>query len=79
MRAGSAPCASSLEVPCTNTGHLPVDRLHLIEKKQDKATNFSLTLKIEGVKRESFFDNFLSFSGWCGVRGSSAVTFSIAK
>ena len=38
---------------------------------------FSLTLKLEGVKRYSFFDNDPSFSGWCGVRGSSEVTFRL--
>jgi hypothetical protein len=37
--------------------------------------SFSLTLYLEGVQTHSFFDNFLSFSGWCGVRGSSEVTF----
>ncbi|HKU25922.1 MAG TPA: hypothetical protein VJQ54_10655 [Candidatus Sulfotelmatobacter sp.] len=41
--------------------------------------SFSLTEKIEGVKTYSFFDSFLSFSGWCGVRGSSEVTFSDRK
>jgi hypothetical protein len=27
----------------------------------------------------SFFDSFLSFSGWSGVRGSSEVTLYIAQ
>jgi hypothetical protein len=36
--------------------------------------DFRLTLFLEGVKKQSFFDSFLSFSGWCGVRGSSQVT-----
>ena len=40
---------------------------------------FSLTQNLEGVKRHSFFDTFLSFSGWCGVRGSSEVTFLIER
>jgi hypothetical protein len=30
-----------------------------------------LTIFLKGVKTDSFFDSFLSFSGWCGVRGSS--------
>jgi hypothetical protein len=38
--------------------HLPVNGLHSIGKKQDRADGFSLTLKIEGVKTESFFDIF---------------------
>jgi hypothetical protein len=56
---------------CTKSGHPPVDTLHLIENKSDKDAHFSLTLKLESVKGLSFFDSFLSFSGWCGVRGSS--------
>jgi hypothetical protein len=64
---------------CTKSGHRPVDAVQLIENKRDKAANFSLTLKLKGVKTESFFDNFLSFSGWCGVRGSSVVTFALRK
>jgi len=39
-----------------------------------RGRDFSLTVFVEGVKRQSFFDSFLSFSGWCGVRGSSVVT-----
>jgi hypothetical protein len=62
---------------CTNIGHEPVDRLHLADSKWDKAHGFSLTLKLEGVKRHSFFDNVPSFAGWCGVRGSSKVTFRL--
>jgi hypothetical protein len=37
--------------------------------------DFPLTKIIEGVKTNSFFDRFLSFSDWRGVRGSSGVTF----
>jgi hypothetical protein len=40
---------------------------------------FSLTRKIKRVKTQSFFDSFLSFTGWCGVRGSSKVTFLTAR
>jgi hypothetical protein len=64
---------------CTKSGHPPVDALHSIENKSDKVAQFSLTPEIEGVQTESFFDSFLSFSGWCGVRGSSSVTLNIAK
>jgi hypothetical protein len=56
-----------------------VDGLHSIENTADKSTHFSLTAKLEGVQKESFFDSFLGFSGWCGVRGSSEVTLNIAK
>jgi hypothetical protein len=64
---------------CTKSGHPPVDGLHTIENKSDRGAHFSLTQKLEGVQKESFFDSFLSFSGWCSVRGSSAVTLNIAK
>ena len=47
----------------------------LLKTQAVRSAYFSLTEFIEGVKRQSFFDNFLSFSGWCGVRGSSEVTF----
>jgi len=56
-----------------------VDGLHSIDKKVLASCDFSLTGKIEGVKTQSFFDNFLSFSGWCHVRGSSTVTFFAAR
>jgi hypothetical protein len=62
-----------------NSSRMPVDGLHSIEKTILTNLYFSLTLRIEGVKRQSFFDSFLSFSGWCGVRGSSKVTFLTAR
>jgi hypothetical protein len=34
---------------------------------------FSLTLKIGSVNTYSFFETFLSFAGWCSVRGSSKI------
>jgi hypothetical protein len=40
---------------------------------------FLLTIKIESVETESFFDNFLSFSGWCGVPGLKRSHPFIAK
>jgi hypothetical protein len=64
---------------CTKSGHPPVDGLHSIENKADKAARFLLTAELESVQRESFFDSFSGFSGWCGVRGSSWVTLNIAK
>ena len=62
-----------------NSVHRVVNRLHLPADKGDTVVHFSLTIKIEGVKTESFFDNFLSFPGWCGVRGSSRVALRIAR
>jgi hypothetical protein len=41
--------------------HHPVDGLHSLEKAAHRATLFRLTQKIEGVKTESFFDNFPKF------------------
>jgi hypothetical protein len=38
-------------MPCTKSGHRPVDAVQLIENKRDKAANFSLTLKSKGVKQ----------------------------
>jgi hypothetical protein len=64
---------------CTKSGQWPVDGLHSIENATDKAAHFRLTPKLERVQRKSFFDSFLSFSGWCGVRGSSDVTLNVAK
>jgi hypothetical protein len=64
---------------CTKFGHLAVDGLHSIENAILTNLYFSLTPEIEGVKTQSFFDSFLSFSGWCGVRGSSEVTFLTAR
>jgi hypothetical protein len=40
------------------TLHPPVDSLHSIDFAADKSPDFLLTLKIEGVKTNSFFDSF---------------------
>jgi hypothetical protein len=56
-----------------------VDELHSIDFTGDKVASILLTPKIEGVKRQSFFDNLLSFPGWCSVRDSSEVTLSNRK
>ena len=37
---------------CTNSGHTPVDGLHLIENKPDKTALFELTLFLDGVKQD---------------------------
>jgi hypothetical protein len=64
---------------CTKSGHTLVERLHSVARKRDIRPRFSLTLKMKGVKTNSFFDAFLSLPGWCGVRGSSVVTLRIAR
>ena len=56
-----------------------MDELHSIDFTRDKVASILLTSKIEGVKRQSFFDNFLSFPGWCSVRDSSGVILSNRK
>jgi hypothetical protein len=64
---------------CTKSGHRLVDVLHSIEK----TCTYNRVFLIDGKNRRSttrsFFDSFLSFSGWCGVRGSSGVTVLIAR
>jgi len=61
---------------CTNFGHALVDALHSIEN----TCTYKRVFFVDGKNRRSttglFFDSFLSFSGWCGVRDPSAVTFS---
>jgi hypothetical protein len=52
-----------------------VGDVQAIEKEGDKRAKKRLTRGIGGVDSHSFFDTFLSFAGWCGVRGSSEVTF----
>ena len=64
---------------CTISWHTPVDALHSLENTRVTNAVFSLTKNLKGVKTYSFFDIFQSFSGWCGVRGSSVVTFSLRK
>ena len=74
--AGSAQ--SELRV-CTKSGHTPVDDVHSIENTCSYRARFF----VDGIYRRSttrsFFDSFLSFAGWCGVRDSSGVTFLIAR
>jgi hypothetical protein len=41
--------------------HPPVDALHSLENAPHTVLNFPLTLKIEGVKTQSFFDTFKVF------------------
>jgi hypothetical protein len=60
---------------CTIFGQGVVDGLHSIENTTSCKSRFSIDEKNRKRKTRSFFDSFLSFSGWCGVRGSSEVTF----
>jgi hypothetical protein len=56
-----------------------VDGVHSIEKACSYKRIFFVDVKNRKRTTGSFFDSFLSFSGWCGVRGSSEVTFSDRK
>ena len=58
---------------------MAVDGLHTIDFSTDKRDRFLLTPKMKGVETTSFLDNFWSFPGWCGVRGSSEVTLLHCK
>jgi len=64
---------------CTISGHGLVDGVHSIEKTEVRGGDFSLTEAAERVKTYSFFDSFLGFSGWCGVRGPSEITVLAAR
>jgi hypothetical protein len=74
--AGSA--RSELRV-CTKSGHMPVDGVHLTENTCTYKRVFFIDLINRRSTTRSFFDSFLSFTGWCGVRDSSGVTFLIAR
>jgi hypothetical protein len=64
---------------CTIFGHPLVDGVHSIEKSDSYRSVFSIDEKNKKSRTRLFFDSFLSFSGWCGVRGSSGVTFLIER
>src|SRR5947209_10988236 len=64
---------------CTKSGHVIVDGLHSIENPCTYGRVFFVDWKTGRSTTRSFFDSFLSFSGWCSVRGSSEVTFLIAR
>jgi hypothetical protein len=55
-----SPSASSIlrAAVAPNLSHGLVDSLHSIHSKEDKVRQILLTPKIEGVKRQSFFDIF---------------------
>src|SRR5579871_630705 len=55
--------------PCTKSCHRPVNGMHSIEKADTYRSGFSIDEKNRRSKTRSFFDSFLSFSGWCGVPG----------
>jgi len=64
---------------CTKTGHGVVDGLHSIENTDSCGSVFLIDEKNRKRTTGLFFDSFLSFSGWCGVRGSSEVTLLIER
>ena len=64
---------------CTKSGQRLVDGLHSIENTCTYKRVIFVDEKNRRSTRGSFFDSFLSFSGWCGVRGSSGVTVLIAR
>ena len=64
---------------CTKSGHRLVDGLHSIENTPTYRAWFFVDGKNRRSTTRLFFDSFLSFSGWCGVRGSSGVTFLIER
>ena len=66
-------------IHCTIFGHRVVDGLHSIENTCTYKRVFSIDEKNRKRTTGLFFDSFLSFSGWCGVRGSSGVTFLIER
>ena len=59
---------------CTKSCHWPVHGVHSIENACTYRRVFFVDWKNRRSTTGSFFDSFLSFSGWCGVRGSSRVT-----
>jgi hypothetical protein len=78
MLRKAAPGAEStrtLSQVCTISGHGAVNGVHSTENMCTYKRVFSVDEKNRRSKTTLFFDSFLSFSGWCGVRGSSEVTF----
>ncbi len=64
---------------CTISGHRPVNGVHSIENTCTYNHVFFVDWKNRRSTTGSFFDSFLSFSGWCNVRDSSEVTFLIER
>ena len=77
--ASSTDPAKNASPLCTKSGHPLVDGLHSIENTCTYKRVFSIDEKNRKRTTGLFFDSFLSFSGWCGVRGSSGVTFLIER
>jgi hypothetical protein len=72
--SGAGSARNAVQV-CTKSGQAPVDGLHSLENAWGYKERFFVDEKDRRSTTRSFFDSFLSFSGWCGVRGSSEVTF----
>jgi hypothetical protein len=77
--ASGAGFAQNAWSNCTKSGHPPVNALHSIENTGGYEAPFFVDWIYRRSTTGSFFDSFLSFAGWCGVRGSSGVTFPIAR
>jgi hypothetical protein len=73
--APGAASAKNASAVCTISGHGAVNGLHSTENMCTYKRVFFVDGKNRRSTTRSFFDSFLSFSGWCGVRGSSEVTF----
>jgi hypothetical protein len=52
------PAIKARQAGCTKSGHPLVERLHSVVCKRDKSGHFLLTIKMKGVKTNSFFDTF---------------------
>ena len=72
--ASSAGFGEVAKSGCTIFGQVPVNGVHSIENTCTYKRVFFVDWKNRRSTTRSFFDSFLSFSGWCGVRGSSRVT-----
>jgi hypothetical protein len=66
-------------VSCTKSGQSVVDLLHIAAIKRDANVSFLLTLKIEGVQTQSFFDTALKFNWLVRLWKSSEIALRRRK
>ncbi len=71
--------AKNESTSCTILWQGAVNGVHSIENPCTYKRVFLIDVKNRRSTTRSFFDSFLSFSGWCGVRGSSRVTVEIER
>jgi len=64
---------------CTIFWHGAVNGVHSIENTCTYKGVIFVDWKNRRSTTGSFFDSFLGFAGWCGVRGSSRVTVLIER